>query len=436
MNYEETLYWLYNIKRYGAERSLEPIRHLLELLGTPQDGMRFVHVTGTNGKGSTSAMIASILRAEDYRVGLFTSPHLERFTERIKVDDCEIEEQKVAELGSRIRSLVEKMAKYEEPLYLRFFDIVTAMALLHFHESGVDIGVLEVGIGGKLDATNVVNADVSVITNVGLEHEEFLGTTLLEIADKKAGIIKPGGILVTATRENSVYDLLKDRCKQVGSKIFRVNGHISYKKLSSSIDVQRLDISGIQHRYTDLEIPLLGEHQLRNAATAVGAIEALNLQGVCTSPQSIANGLSYVKWEGRLEVVQRNPMVVVDAAKDQKAAKALSKALKSEFNYDKMIIVVSISQDKNIPQMISNLSKVGDLFIVTNHGVMGRAADPSVIAEELNKNGRPYYVIPNVEEAIERAIENASSEDLICVTGSVFLVGKVRNLLHENLNNT
>ncbi|MFP3950965.1 MAG: bifunctional folylpolyglutamate synthase/dihydrofolate synthase [Candidatus Bathyarchaeia archaeon] len=429
MNYEETLDWLYNIKRYGAERGLEPIRHLLMDLGNPQSSLRFIHVSGTNGKGSTSAMIASILRVQGYRVGLFTSPHLERFTERIKVDDEEISQEKVARIGSRIRPLVERMVGYDAPLLLRFFDVVTAMSLLHFHDEGVDFAVLEVGIGGELDATNVIDADVSVITNVGLEHEEILGETLLEIADKKAGIIKSGRILVTATKDEEVYKLFKERCERVGAQIFRVDKDLSYQKLSSSMEGQKLTIRGILQTYRNIKIPLLGEHQLRNATTAVGAIEALNLQGSDISCLAIKRGLSSVNWQGRLEIVRRSPIVVLDAAKDHKAAEALSTALKSEFSYDKLIFVVSISQDKHIEEMINNLAEVGDFFIITTHGVRERAADPSVIAEALRQNERQYQVITEVKQAISVALEFAGPDDLVCVTGSVFLVGKVRCIL-------
>lgn len=258
MNYTEALDWLFNVRRFGPDRTLEPTRHALRLLGDPQLGFKSIHVGGTNGKGSTSAMIASMLGAAGYRVGLFTSPHLERFTERIKVDGEEIPEEDVTRLLGLIRPVFEEMLGQGMPL--RFFDIVTALCFMYFQERRVDFAVLEVGLGGRLDATNVVDPLVSVITNIGLEHTEILGDTLELIAGEKAGIIKPGRTLVTAARDESVYRVFKTKADDLGCRVVRVGFDTGYKKLGMDLGGQRFSLRSIRGEYRGLTTPLLGDH--------------------------------------------------------------------------------------------------------------------------------------------------------------------------------
>jgi len=428
-DYEEALSWLFPLRRSGAERGLEPIRQLLELLGNPQDDFRSIHVTGTSGKGSTSAMIASILRAGGFRVGLFTSPHLESFTERIVVDGRQIPEEDVVRLLKGVRPLLEEMGGYQGPVHATFFEVTTAIALEYFAEEGVDLAVLEAGMGGRLDATNVVGSLVSVITNVSLEHTGALGDTVLKIAEEKAGIVKPGGVLVTATQDDDVYALFVEACERVGSRIFRVGRDIAYEKLGSSLKGQRFRLRGLRNNFEELYIPLLGEHQIVNAATAVGAVEALGFHGVDVPREAIMEGLRRVRWPGRLEVIRRRPLVVLDAAKDLEAARALKEALLEDFSYRRLLAVVSISSDKDIPGMVGQFAEAADHFIITAHGVMGRAADPSIIADEVRKRSKTYSIAPYPKDALEEALAMADEDDMVIVTGSVFLVGEARSLL-------
>jgi dihydrofolate synthase/folylpolyglutamate synthase len=424
LNYDEAVEWLFSIRRLGAERTLEPVYGLLKPLDDPYKRFKSIHVTGTNGKGSTSAMIASILRAAGYKVGLFTSPHLIEFTERIVVDGEQIPRADVVRLLKRIRPIVEELHKGPEPIRPLFFDIVTATAFQYFAEVGVDFAVLEVGMGGRLDATNVVNPLVSVITNVSLEHTEVLGGTVLEIAREKGGIIKPGGVLVTATQDDEVYALFKETCRRLDSRIFRVGTDITFQKRSSGIGGQSFRVNGLRGRY-DIYTSLLGDHQLLNASTAIGAVEALSFSGIIVPAEAIARGLRETRWPGRLEVMQRRPLVVLDSAKDAEAMRALRDAVKG-FRHGRLIAVVSVSSDKNIPLMIGYLAEVADRFIVTTHSVMGRAARPSVIVDEVARHGKPYEVVAGVEGAVDRAISLAGEDDMVLVTGSVFLVGEAR----------
>ncbi len=415
---------MFGIHRFGQERTLDPEVQLLGLLNNPQKGMHVIHVTGTNGKGSTSNMVASILTDAGYTVGLFTSPHLESFTERIQVNGEKIPEKDVARLATLIRPFVEKLNKEPKRFHPLFFDIITAMAFTYFKERDINYVVLEVGIGGRLDATNIIEPDVSIITNVSLEHTEVLGDTVLKIAAEKGGIIKPGRPLVTATQDPDVLDYFKHRCDTLGSPLIHVGTHITFTKHEAGLDSQRFTIFTATTSY-DVELNLLGDHQMLNASAAVGAIELLSANGIIIPKDAIIDGLRSVRWPGRLEVMQRSPLVILDGAKDVAAIKTLVIALQS-FRHKRLIAVVSISSDKNIPEMISALAPVVDLFIVTTHSVMGRAADPSIITREIYKHDKLFQTAASTDEAIERALASAELEDMVIVTGSLLFVGEVR----------
>jgi len=434
MSYKETIEWLFGIQRFGSKPGLKHIHHLLGLIGYPQDRFKSIHVAGTNGKGSTTAMVASILEADGYKVGMFTSPHLSSFTERIVVDGQKIPVEEVVRIVDEIKLFVDQMARDHELRHPTFFEVVTAMGLKYFAEQDVDFAVLEAGMGGKLDATNVVHSLVSVITNVSLEHTKVLGKNLLEIAEKKAGIIKEGGVLITATEDDDVFSLFRKVCERTGSRIFRVGRDIWFRKLSSSLEGQSFQLNGLSYIFDELFIPLLGDHQLFNAASAVGAIEALNFHEITVSREAIVEGLKGAKWPGRLEIVQRCPLVVLDCAKDVEAIRAVKEALLKEFIYNRLIVVVSISSDKNIPAMIEKLARVADLFVITSHGVMGRAATPSCIAKEVEKHSKPYEIVADVKDAVKRAMELAKEDDMVIAVGSVFLIGEARELWFKPAN--
>jgi len=428
MNYREVTEWLFGLRRSGRERELRSIRRLLSQIGDPQKRLRSIHVAGTNGKGSTTAMIASILSAAGYRVGMFTSPHLSRFTERIVIDGREIPEEEVVRITKELKPIVDQLSKAAESAHLTFFEVSTSIAFRYFAECEVDFAVLEVGMGGRLDATNVTNSLVSVITNISMEHSQELGETKLKIAREKAGIIKNGGVLITATEDNDVFVLFKEICEQTNSRIFRVGSDIKARKLSSSLKGQYFQLDGLVNRFERLFIPLLGDHQLLNAASAVGAVEALSLHGMPITAKAVQEGLKQVKWPGRLEIMQKHPLVVLDCAKDIEAARALKESLLKDFKYRRLIALVSISSDKNIPVMIDQLAQAVDRFVITSHGVMGRAADLSRIAKEVERNHKPYELAADVNSAVQKAMELADNSDMICVTGSIFLVGEAREL--------
>ncbi|UCD43895.1 MAG: bifunctional folylpolyglutamate synthase/dihydrofolate synthase [Candidatus Bathyarchaeota archaeon] len=429
--YEEVVDWLFGLHRYGSRPGLVNIRHLLDCMGDPHEGFKSIHVTGTNGKGTTTAMTASILKAAGYSVGMFTSPHLSSFTERIVVNGRRIPPEDVVRIVDEIRPHINEMVENTELRHPTFFEVITAIAFKYFSEQRVDFAVLEVGMGGKLDATNVVHALVSVITNVSLEHTHVLGSTVLEIAEKKAGVVKEGGVLVTATQDDAVYTLFKETCEKVGSKIFRVGEDITFKRLESSLDGQNFRLEGLSEDYEDLTIPLIGRHQLLNAATAVGAVQALKLDGIDIPRDAVKAGLRKVVWPGRMEVMQTRPLVLLDGAKDAEAARGIKETLLEEFPDRRRIAVVSVSSDKNIPEMIRHFSQATDYFIVTAHRVMGRAAKASVITEQIVEYSKPYEVEPDVRRAVNRAKKIAGEDGMVIVVGSVFLVGEAREIWFE-----
>lgn len=434
IRYREHIEWLFAVRRFGSKLGLDYVKHLLAQIGDPHEDFRSVHVTGTNGKGSTTAMIASILKEVGFKTGMFTSPHLSTFTERIQVDGVQIPVEDVVRLIEEVRPLCEEMVEDPELRHPTFFEIITAIAFKYFSEEGVDYAVLEVGMGGKLDATNVVKSQVSVITNVSLEHTEVLGDTVLEIAEKKAGIVKEGGVLVTATADDDVYSLFLKVCEDVGSKIFRVGTDITFQKLSSGYEGQSFTLRGLSRSYKELHIPFLGEHQLLNAATAVGTVEALSFHGVEVPEDAVARGLSNVIWPGRMEVMQTSPLVVLDGAKDLEAARVIKEALLKDFTYDRLVAVVSISSNKRISEMIGEIAQAADHFVITSHRVMGRAARPSKIAAEVERHSRTFEVVDDVRKAVNRSIELAGKDGMVIVVGSVFLVGEAREIWHEPSN--
>jgi len=429
--YNETVEWLFALQRFGSKPGLTNVRHLLGRMGDPHKNFKVIHVTGTNGKGTTTAMITSILQAADYKVGMFISPHLSSFTERITINGERIQPEAVVDIIEGMKSIIDEMVEDPELRHPTFFEVITAVAFKHFSEQEVDFAILEVGMGGRLDATNVVQALISVITNVSLEHTYVLGNTVLEIAEKKAGIIKKGGVLITATQDDEVYKLLSTVCEKVGSRIFRVGEDLKFNRLTRNLEGQSFHLEGISRRFDRLFIPLLGKHQLLNAASAVGAVEALSYHGIEIPAKAFHEGLRSVKWPGRLEVVQENPLVVIDGAKDVEATRAIKESLLEDFQYPRRVAVVSISSDKNIPEMIGHLTQAVDSFIITAHSVMGRAAGPETISNEIEKHSKPYRIETDLKKAIKGAIDIAGEDGMVLIVGSVFLVGEAREIWYK-----
>jgi dihydrofolate synthase/folylpolyglutamate synthase len=423
----DPLKWLEDSKRLGSRPGLESVSGLLRRLGNPQHSYKVVHVTGTNGKGSTCALTQSILTAGGSRVGLFTSPHLHDVTESITINGEQVSKEQLASVIDEICPRVEAMEK-EHVRHPTHFELLTAAAFKYFEEENVDYAVVEVGMGGRDDATNVVDSMVSVITNISLEHTTFLGETIREIAETKAGIIKEGSTLVTAAEQPEIIQLFKEICLERGYTMVHVGTDVKAERISTSLRGQVFNVQTGPGEYRELFIPLLGRHQLKNAMCAVAA--ATTIDPLLTE-EAIRKGVASVQWPGRLEVVNRGPLVLLDGAKDLKAVEALVETLTEDIDYGNLISVVSISSDKNIEGMIKTLSEATDSYILTRHRVSQRAADPERLAEHVKGTLRPYRVIQEVEEALGTALDMASLDDLVLVTGSVFFVGEARELLQS-----
>jgi len=409
----DPLEYLSSLKGMGMRLGLEPVTRLLRRLGSPQDRFKAVLVGGTNGKGSIAALIASVLTCRGYRVGLYTSPHLVDFRERIRVDGREIFRRDLRSLIGEVRDLVREDVTY--------FEFTTALAFLHFFRAGVDIAVLEVGLGGRLDATNVVNPEVVVISNISLEHRAYLGRRLTDIAREKGGIIKPGGLVVTAARQKAVIDTIEAIGRKRRARIFRVGRDIRVR----SCGERTFSYFGIERNFPGLHLHLRGRHQIINAACALGAVELLGRRGLYVDDGSIIEGLGTCRWEGRLEVLQERPIVVVDGAHNPAGASVLREALKEDFSFRRLILVFGVLADKDYRAMLGKLVPAADHVILTKPREE-RALPPDIPAQWVRATGRRAEVIEDSGKAMERALRLAGKNDLVCITGSLYLVGEIR----------
>jgi dihydrofolate synthase/folylpolyglutamate synthase len=417
-DYQQSLDYLYSLEKFGMIFGLEKVKAILEAIGNPHHEIQTIHIGGTNGKGSTAAMMASVLQQEGYHVGLYTSPHLIRFTERIKVDGKEIDQEEVAELTEWIRQRIE--ASGVTPPFT-FFDFTTAMAILYFKQKRVDLAILEVGLGGRLDSTNVVDPLLSIITNVSKDHEEVLGRTLQKIAYEKAGIIKQGRPLVTATSQPSILRIFSRICKEKGSPFYRVGKEFSYLPCEGG----HFHYQGLHRKFWDLTVNLHGSHQILNAVTALGALEVLDELGYLVSNEAMITGLTKVEWPGRLEMVCSSPRVFLDGAHNPAGAHVLKESLQKEFEYKRLILIIGIMKDKNYKSILQTLAPIADHLILTQPNIP-RAASPVLLQKALERNGEKAEIVEGVQRAIDRGLSMASSEDLLCITGSLYTVGEAR----------
>lgn len=417
--YQRSLDYLYSLEKFGMIFGLKKIEEILEAIGNPHQELQAIHIGGTNGKGSTAAMVASILQKEGYRVGLYTSPHLIRFTERMKINDKEIEKEEVAELTEWLRERIEA-AGIAPPF--TFFDFTTAMAFLYFRQKMIDLAVLEVGLGGRLDSTNVIDPLLSVITNIGKDHEDVLGKGIMRIATEKAGIIKEGRPLITAVTQPRVIGLFSKKCQEKNAPFFQVGKDFRYTPAEGGF----FHYEGLHRKLWALSLNLRGPHQIVNATTAVGAIEILDDLGYRVSNDAIVEGLKSVQWPGRLEMISASPRVLLDGAHNPEGALSLKEALEKGFEYRHLILLIGIMKDKDVHSILNYLTPLADHIILTRPGV-DRAASPDLLRKAMGRNAKKAEVIENFSKAIERGLSLTGEEDLLCITGSLYTVGEARS---------
>ncbi len=426
--YQQALDYIYSFVDYEKEPrprdavnyDLRRMDELLARLGNPHFKAKTVHIAGTKGKGSVSAMVASVLTASGYATGLYTSPHLHTFNERIMIDGKLIADEEIVSLMEKIRPEVEAVNKRAAYGTLTTFEVITVLGFAYFQLKGVDFKVIEVGLGGRLDATNVIRPEVCIITSISYDHMEVLGNTLTEIATEKAGIIKPDSIVVTSPQVEEAARVFEQTCRSQKAKLIRVGSDVTWQSLAFDSYKQSLRVKGRLGSY-DLTIPLLGQHQLDNAATAVGALEVLIEKGYHISVDSITKGMAQVNWPGRLQVLSRRPLLVVDGAHNADSAEKLRCALEQYFDFDRAILVIGTSSDKDIAGIVSALAPLFNRVIITR-STHPRAMATAPLAAEFKRHGIEAQATGDISVALPLALSMAGEKELICVTGSLFVV--------------
>jgi dihydrofolate synthase/folylpolyglutamate synthase len=367
-------------------------------------------------------MMASILQHEGYRVGLYTSPHLIDFTERIRINGQEIEKEEVAELTSWMIERVDA-AKITGPF--TFFDFTTAMAFLYFSRKRVDLAIVEVGLGGRLDSTNVVDPLLSMITNVSRDHEDVLGKGILKIAGEKAGIIKRERPVITAATQPGVLRLFSRVCQKKEAPLYRVGKEFR----STGSETNDFTYEGLHRKLWSVHLNLRGLHQIVNATTALGASEILEQLGYPVSTSAMMEGLRSVEWPGRFELVTSSPRVILDGAHNPAGAIALRESLKGEFPYKRLILLIGVLKDKDFRTILRTLSPLAD-HVILSKPHLDRAAPVSLLEKALKENGKTVEAIEDLREAIKRGLSLTGKEDLLCITGSLYMVGEAKAYFH------
>jgi dihydrofolate synthase/folylpolyglutamate synthase len=419
----------------AAHFDLQRMVDLMGLMGNPQDHYPVIHVAGTKGKGSTAAMIASILQSAGYRVGLYTSPHLQDYCERIQVDRKSISHAALTTLVEKTKPFVEKVQG------LTTFEITTALAFQAFADAKVEIAVVEVGLGGRLDATNVVKPLVAVITSLSYDHMNVLGNTISEIATEKAGIIKRNRPVILAPQEETPRRVIEKIAAERNAPLIRVGVDFLYSSISHSLDGQTLMLwpkedqehinefieKGEQVDWKPLQItmPLLGYHQVQNAATAFSTIREARKQGIKFSDKAIEDGFTNVQWPGRFELISKDPIVILDSAHNQDSALKLRVAIDDYLSEKPVILIFGVSEDKDIPGMFTQLMPRIKMVIATQ-STHPRALAANKLVELAHQFGRPAIATPDISSALECAVKQAGSDSAIVVAGSIFVAAAAR----------
>lgn len=416
--YESSLKYLFGLEKFGSVFGLGNISRLLAAIGDPHRSLRTVHIAGTNGKGSVATMVSCILKAAGYRVGKYTSPHLVSFTERITVDEEEITEEEVVSLTEYIREGADRSGSDH---FYTFFDFTTALAFEYFRRKGVDIAVVETGLGGRLDSTNVVEPLSTVITNVAFDHMNELGGTIGKIAGEKAGIMKQGVPVITGTRGRALAVLTK-RAQELASPLRVLGKDFIFRKRGD----RRFSYRGIAQKYDDVVLNLDGDHQLSNAALALCVVESLLGAGFSVGEDHVRGALGSVKWQGRLEMVREQPLVILDGAHNLSGVRALKRFLSSRYRDRRKVLVFGVMRDKQYGRMLEVMNGCVDLAILTQP-----KTERALKAETMRGLARNSIVTKDTKSALRKARQFAGNEDLILVTGSFYTIGEAKRAVNE-----
>jgi len=419
MDYKKCIDWLYSFQKFGIKLGLDRIKHICKKLGNPQNNYKIIHVGGTNGKGSVCRFLESALVNSGYKTSTYTSPHLQRFSERFVVNKKEISESVIVRLVEKIKPIVKGMI--EEDNIPTFFEIVTAMAFQYFKEKNVDFAIIEVGLGGLYDATNIVNPMVTIVTNVSYEHQNILGDKIEDISFEKAGIIKKGIPVITATTGKAL-DVIKKVALEKNSSIIVIDNN-SWNKIRGGVDWQEFLVNGSLKDY-NVKTSMIGRHQGENVALTIAAIETLQMNGVYITDESIIEGFEKTKNPGRMEIVGFEPLILLDGAHNVTGMTSLKNTLEEDFVYEKLILIFGILSDKNIQAILDIIVPISDTFVATK-SQSNRAFNPSRLKEMIVK--KEVIVKDKISDAIEFAQKIGKKNDLICITGSLYTAGEARN---------
>lgn len=428
MEYKDALAYINDKSKFGSRLGLDSVGKLLELLGNPQDKLSFIHIAGTNGKGSTSSYLAHCIYEAGYRVGLFTSPYLERFNERIQIDGKDIPDEALGRITSIVKEAADKMVEegFEHPTT---FEILTAIAFMYYNEEDPDYVVLEVGLGGRYDSTNIINKSLaSVITTIDYDHIAELGDTLDKIAYQKAGIIKENGLVISYPQKEEVLQVLKDVAIEKNADLY-FSSIENINIIEENEFGSKFNYIYLGKEFNNIEISMIGEYQIYNAALAISTLLILREKGLIDiSDKEIYKGLLKTKWKGRLEVLKRNPTFLIDGAHNVQGITQLAKALEL-FKYNNLILGIGILRDKDVDHMLEALIPLADKIIVTEVN-MPRKLDAEELKEKILKYNKDVYIEKDIEKSIEMAYEIAEKDDIIVFGGSLYLIGEVRTLVN------
>ncbi len=426
MNYEEAMEYIHGTLKFGIKLGLESISKLMEYMGNPHKKLRFVHVAGTNGKGSTTSFISNILISSGYKTGIFTSPYIQRFTERIKIDNKEIEPEELTSIIEFVKGKIDFMVDegLDSPTE---FEIITAVAIEYFYRKNCDIVVLEVGLGGRYDSTNVIESpEISVITTISLDHTDRLGNTIAEIAYQKAGIIKPHCDTIIYPQKPEAEKVFEEVCKSQNSVLHKTNLQTLVLK-EYCTEGQLFDYKD----YKNLNIKLLGEHQMYNAALAIDACEILSNKGYKIEYNNIREGISKTTWPGRLEIINKNPLILIDGAHNYEGGQALNAALDKYFADKNKIFIVGFLRDKEYQKTMELLAEKAKLIITVTPN-NERALKSSELADILKQYSNNVVDGVTIENSIKLAYDAINDDSIISVFGSLYMIGEVRKLYKIN----
>ena len=429
MEYNDVISYINSIERFGSRPGLVRVQNLLRRLGNPEKNLKVIHVAGTNGKGSVSTMISYILEKSGYDVGMYTSPHLENYNERIKINNKDISDEEFATAGEKIIKACQECVENNEE-HPTVFEFLTAMALLYFDEQSVDFVVLEVGLGGRYDATNVIeNPLLSVITSISMDHMDVLGDSIESIAFEKAGITKKNCSTVLFFPNNKLYNIIKSVCESLNSQLYYVSDmHI--QNVRHSIEGITFSINTDFYSYKDLKVSLIGEHQIYNTALVLLAVEVLRNKGIEISEENVRIGLEECYWPGRLEIVGKNPLVLLDGAHNEEGALALAKAFEQYFHDQNITLLIGVLKDKPYELMLKQLLPYASKVVLTEPN-----SSRKLPIDELEKTAVKYssYIYQNADiaQAYELALKLTNEKDVLCCAGSLYLIGEIKKMIKK-----